>query len=143
MPTKKKLALQGLRFQCTGCGGCCTGRGEHYIAVAAAEQNLIQRYLGISRSWFRRRYLVFYEDGIASLRWERDRCVFLDGDRRCRIYAVRPAQCRGYPFWPEVVASQAAWDSEARRCEGIGRGAIIPLTEIKRRVARARDSTEG
>jgi Fe-S-cluster containining protein len=45
-------------------------------------------------------------------------CVFLGEGRRCRIYAVRPAQCRTYPFWPELETRQA-WRDEARRCEGI------------------------
>ncbi len=87
-----------LRFECTGCGGCCTGRGnariEYYVAVTPAEQRRIRKYLGVSPAWFRRRYLTRFEDGDESLRWEGDRCVFLDGDKRCRIYPVRPVQYR-------------------------------------------------
>jgi uncharacterized protein len=132
----KSLSLAKLRFECTGCGGCCTGRGEHYIAVSRAEQRRIQDYLGISWRWFRRRYLTVDEDGKESLRWEHDRCTFLDDDRRCRVYHTRPAQCREYPFWPEVVASVDSWRREARRCEGIGRGAVIPLAEVRARLRR-------
>lgn len=132
----KSSSLSGLRFECTGCGGCCTGRGEHYIETTRTEQRRIQRFLGIGWRWFRRRYLTVDEDGIESLRWVRDRCVFLDGEKRCRIYAVRPAQCREYPFWPEVVESRKTWEREARRCEGIGRGAVIPLAEVRARLRR-------
>ncbi|MBI3900425.1 MAG: YkgJ family cysteine cluster protein [Gammaproteobacteria bacterium] len=132
----KKLALSRLRFECTGCGGCCTGRGEHYIATTSAEQRGIQRFLGISWRWFRQRYLTVYEDGTESLRWEHDRCVFLDGERRCRIYAVRPSQCRTYPFWSDVTQSARHWQAEARRCEGIGRGTVIPLEQVQAQLRR-------
>lgn len=119
-----------LRFECTGCGRCCTGRGEHYIAATSAEQERIRASLGLSRRWFRRRYVTAYADGTEGLRWDGDRCAFLDADLRCRIYAVRPAQCRHYPYWPEVVRSPSAWTREARRCEGIGRGNAVPLSRV-------------
>ena len=59
------------------------------------------------------------------------RCTFLDRANQCRIYRVRPKQCRTYPFWPEVLASRSSWRSEAETCEGIGRGAVIPLKRIE------------
>jgi len=122
-----------LRFECTGCGNCCTGRGNYYIEVTAEEQRRIQRHLGVSWPWFRRRYVFKFDDTIRSLRMERNgRCVFLDLDNHCRIYPVRPAQCRHYPFWPELVMRPSAWHSEARRCEGIGRGQVVPRVKIER-----------
>jgi uncharacterized protein len=130
----KSPLKQELRFECTGCGGCCTGRGEHYIETTPEEQRRIQRHLGISWTWFRRRYVTVYEDGIESLRWENDRCTFLDDAKRCRIYSVRPAQCRDYPFWPEVITTSDGWRKEARRCEGIGRGAVSSLREVEARL---------
>ncbi len=129
-----------LRFECTGCGGCCTGRDnarvEYYVAVTPTERERIRVYLGISPEWFRRRYLMRYEDGQHSLRWKDDRCVFLDGDKRCRIYPVRPVQCRTYPFWPEIVESRVGWRVEGRSCEGIGRGGVVPLAHVRRQFAR-------
>ena len=131
-----------LRFECTGCGGCCTGRGnarvEYYVAIASAEQRRIRKYLGISLAWFKRRYLMRFEDGEESLRWEGDRCVFLDGEKRCRIYPVRPVQCRTYPFWPELVESRFAWRAEARRCEGINRGEIVPVARMRQALREQR-----
>jgi Fe-S-cluster containining protein len=130
--------LNRFRFSCTGCGKCCTGRGEYYVEVTADEQRRIQRALDVSWVWFRRRYLTVYEDGTESLRWAGNRCVFLGRDHRCRIYEARPAQCRHYPFWPEVVKNAGAWRREQRRCEGIGRGAVIPLAQVRRRLAAQR-----
>lgn len=40
-------------------------------------------------------------------------CVFLDPRGQCSIYAVRPVQCRTYPFWPSLVDAQEDWDDEA------------------------------
>lgn len=121
-----------LRFECTGCGQCCTGRGDYYIEVTRAEQRRIQKFLGISWGWLRRRYVERFDDKIESLcTGAVGRCAFLGHDNRCRIYAVRPGQCRNYPFWPELVEHQSAWKTEARRCEGIGRGSVIPLTKLR------------
>jgi Fe-S-cluster containining protein len=66
-----------------------------------------------------------------------DRCVFLAPEGRCRIYSARPQQCITYPFWPEVLATAKAWRREAKRCEGIGRGAVVPLHVIEDALRRA------
>ncbi len=122
-----------LRFQCTGCGMCCMGNNDDdYIAADSHEQERIRAFLGVTQQWFRRRYIVAVDHGTQGIRINNSgRCAFLDRANRCRIYAVRPRQCRAYPFWPEVLANRSAWQAEARQCEGIGRGTVIPLTRIK------------
>lgn len=45
-------------------------------------------------------------------------CPFLR-DRRCSIHAIRPSQCRTYPFWPEILESRGSWEVERRYCEGM------------------------
>ena len=113
------------RFACTGCGECCTGRGSYVIEISRAEQRRLQNFLGISWDWLRRRYVFRFDDETEGIRMHPNGdCVFLGADRRCRIYSVRPKQCRTYPFWPELV-SRKAWRVEAQRCEGIGRGPVI------------------
>jgi len=120
------------RFACTGCGQCCTGRGSYVIEVSRAEQRRLQHFLGITWKWLRRRYVFRFDHETESIRMRPNgNCVFLDADRRCRIYSVRPKQCRAYPFWPEL-ASRQAWRAEARRCEGIGSGPVIPLVKLER-----------
>jgi Fe-S-cluster containining protein len=126
-----------LRFACTGCGACCTGGAGHEVETSAAEQEAIRGFLNLSRAWFRRRYLTRDRRGI---RLGRDgRCPFLGDDNRCRIYPVRPTQCRTYPWWPELISERSDWDEEARRCEGMNRGAIVPLARIERMLARERE----
>ena len=126
---------QPLRFSCTQCGKCCLTGGDYYVFLTAAEAEAIRHQLQLSRSWFRRRYLALLEEGELVLACgEDERCIFLDDGGRCRIYSVRPLQCRTYPFWPELVGTARAWNSEARRCEGINRGKVIPVTSIRRSV---------
>jgi Fe-S-cluster containining protein len=126
-----------LRFACTGCGRCCTGRGNYVVEVDRAEQRRIQKLLGIGWRWFRRRYVFRFDDETESLRMPGGRCVFLGDDNRCRVYAARPRQCRTYPFWPELMAP-GAWRAEAARCEGIGRGGVVPLAQVRAQLKRAK-----
>lgn len=129
-----KADMRELRFECSGCGGCCYGGEDAVIELDGQEMEKIRAYLGISRGWLRRRYLVSLGDGDMGVRIEAaGHCVFLDTrQRRCKIYAVRPAQCRSYPFWPEVLLTPGGWEREARRCEGIGRGKRLPVASIRR-----------
>jgi len=119
-----------LRFECTGCGACCAGSDQHYIETTDVERARIREALGVGLAWFRRRYLVALGEGALGLRIERGRCVFLR-DNRCRIYAVRPVQCRTYPWWPELLVNAAVFAAEGARCEGIGRGAVVPRARIE------------
>ncbi len=121
-----------LRFRCTGCGECCGGGPDYHVFMDEREAEAIRRHLDVTVPWFRRRYLRRTPEGELVLNnGGGGRCVFLSPDNRCRIYAVRPLQCRTYPYWPETLSSRAAWRREARRCEGIGQGEVIPLARVR------------
>lgn len=127
---------QPLRFSCTQCGKCCRTAGDYHVYLTAPEAEAIRRQLQLSRGWFRRRYLAYLDDGervLASGGGEH--CIFLDSNGRCRVYAVRPLQCRTYPFWPELAGNARAWNNEARRCEGINQGDEVSLARIRRHVS--------
>lgn len=133
--------VTALRFECTGCGKCCLGNEDNYVRLSAAEAERIRLHLGLSKDWFRRRYLVRLEPGLGRGLALRDgRCVFLGEDLRCSIYPVRPTQCRTYPFWPEVLRSRGAWKAEAKRCEGIDRGNTIEVRLVDRQLRRQLDA---
>ena len=73
-----------IRFQCTGCGKCCTGNKDAYVEVSAKEQKKIEAFLDISPAWFRRRYLSRFDDGDIAMAMDADgRCPFLDKEDRC------------------------------------------------------------
>lgn len=124
-----------LRFHCTGCGKCCTGGGSYVVEVSRVEQRRIQRHLGISWPWFRRRYVFRFDEETESLPMLKGRCEFLDDNMHCRIYQVRPLQCRTYPFWPELM-NPKAWRAERKRCEGIGQGEVVPLARVRAELAK-------
>jgi Fe-S-cluster containining protein len=133
-----------LRFHCTGCGACCTGGMDHYVEVSAKERDAIRRFLRLSPAWFRRRYLTHLDDTDYGIRLDADgRCPFLGQDKRCTIYPVRPRQCRTYPWWPELVETKHGWEEEAKRCEGMNQGAVVPLEEIERGLTRERRNSKG
>jgi len=88
---------------CKGCTSLCC-RGEHgYIWVTHKEILQICSFLKTNTVDFIRTYLNrignrlsikehFTEQGFE--------CVFFDDlKNQCSIYAVRPFQCRQYPFW--------------------------------------------
>ncbi len=49
------------------------------------------------------------------------RCPFLEDGHEtiCKIYAVRPQKCRGWPYWDEFLDNPAALREAARLCPGI------------------------
>lgn len=122
----------GLRFECTGCGGCCTGF-PGYVWVTEEEIATMASYLKLSLQAFSDAYLRKV-GGRYSLR-ERPHdhaCLFLEG-KRCGIYPARPRQCRTFPFWPQTLATPETWAETARYCEGIHPNAPkISLEEIEK-----------
>ena len=130
---------QPLHFSCTACGECCATAGAYYVFLEDSEAEAIREYLGLSKSWFRRRYLDRLEEGeLVLATGAAERCIFLNEAGQCKIYPVRPLQCSTYPFWPELVGSQRAWQREAARCEGINRGARVPLKVIRKALEACR-----
>lgn len=106
------------RFECRRSGNCCAVPGG-IVRVTAAEIEAIAAHLGMDVAAFRSRYLqpdgVRLKDGFGS------RCVFLqDGAQAgCGIYPVRPAKCRQWPFWPEVLGDPELLRLVQRTCPGI------------------------
>ena len=123
----------GLRFQCTRCGKCCTGE-PGYVWVNAEEVTAIAEFRGepveevtalFTRLAGRRRTLREQANGD---------CVFYDRQAGCTVYPVRPRQCRTWPFWESNVATPADWEHTQSVCPGSGRGELIPVEEITRRL---------
>jgi len=123
----------GLRFQCTRCGHCCTG-APGYVWVNDAEMRAIAAFLGDpleqatalnSRLASRGRTLREKANGD---------CVFYDRSRGCTIYPVRPRQCRTWPFWASNVDTPEEWERTCKVCPGSGQGELISPEEITRRV---------
>ncbi len=134
---------QALRFHCTGCGKCCTGGDDHYIAMSQTEAEHIRKHLGITVSWFKRCYVIHLTRNTLSARLKEGSCVFLDKNGQCKIYQLRPVQCQTYPFWPEILENNTTWNNEAQYCEGINSGTIVPVKIIKQKLAQQFHSEQG
>lgn len=139
---------KGLQFQCTSCGNCCTG-GPGYIWISSIERKRLADHLKISVDELLKQYCrtiggrISLKEKHRNARGEYD-CIFLkevpaepgeDGKVRharriCSIYPVRPLQCRTWPFWEGLLASEEDWDNAARRCPGMNRGRRWSLQQI-------------
>jgi len=126
-------APRGLRFECTGCGACCTARGDYaYVYLNDDEVGALADELRLSVREFRKKYTFKDELGWTQLRFEGETCVFLEpGTRRCTVYGARPTQCRTFPFWRDLVA-EGRWTEGARAlCEGIGKGRLHRIEDVE------------
>jgi len=125
--------LNGLRFQCSRCGRCCSG-APGYVWVTSDEINRIARFLALTPSDFQRRHVRRVGFGRSLLERPGGDCEFLqrapDGATSCAIHPVRPVQCRTWPFWSSNLETRGAWTETATECPGIGRGPLHPLTAI-------------
>ncbi len=128
---------QPVRFQCSGCGDCCSGDPDtHFIELLAGEAERIREYLQLSKTVFQRDHIVSIADIGKGIRInEQGRCSLLGADNRCQVYQVRPLQCRSYPFWPEIMHSLDTWRAEANHCEGIHQGEAITPQHIESQLA--------
>lgn len=142
----------GLRFECTMCGACCTG-APGYVSFTEAEGRRISARLGIEYSAFLERYTQ--DTGVEDLGRSLSEvetefgfdCVFLDrqsvpGKAVCSLYEDRPTQCRTFPWWPENLKSPRAWQRLGRSCEGVGRGAFVPIEAIRVECVRHNNNRE-
>lgn len=134
----------GLAFECVdGCGRCCRGPGG-YVWLREAEAEAIAGALRMPLADFGKRYLRRTAHGLALRDGRGGDCILLGEDGRCRVYGERPAQCRTFPWWQEVVESPESWNRWTSRCPGLNRGRKRPLAEIEAGLARqlAAETTE-
>lgn len=88
---------------CQNCSGkCCVGESG-YIWVSPEEISAIALKLSMSKEEFINKYLlkIRYRFTLKEMPYENGfSCIFFDKEhKRCGIYAVRPSQCRTFPFW--------------------------------------------
>ena len=105
-------------FECRRSGNCCARPGG-VVRVDAEDVARIAAFLGLEERAFRSRFLAPSQDRLAD--GSGPACVFLaDGTvAACTIHPVRPAQCRSWPFWPELLEDPELLAEARRLCPGI------------------------
>ena len=128
----------GLRFECIGCGRCCTGAPGH-VWVSGAEMEVLAAALRLEIAEFQQQYVRCVGSRRSLVELPNGDCIFFDREsRECRVYASRPAQCRTWPFWPSNLRTPKAWQETCRACPGSGSGPVVPLKEIRVRAGVVR-----
>lgn len=103
------------------CGRCCRRPG--IVTLTASEIKEIADFLGLSRREFFWRFATVSGGKIILKDGPRGECTFYEWDSGlCLVYPSRPTQCRTYPFWHSVMATEESWEREGSFCPGIGQG---------------------
>lgn len=118
---------KGIRFECQQCGACCTGE-PGIIYIDNDEVKEVAKYLSVQVSEFIETHLDPFKSGYSIREHADGRCLFYNGG--CTIYAVRPNQCKSFPFWFENLRSQKKWLRVTKECPGIGRGSLYSKEQI-------------
>lgn len=121
----------GLKFECTQCGGCCSG-APGYVWVNAAEIAAIAQLLEQDEELFRQRFVRKVGGRFSLIEYPDGDCIFLDPKTRgCTVYAARPIQCRTWPFWSSNLKSKKDWQETCRVCPGAGVGKLYSIQHIE------------
>jgi Fe-S-cluster containining protein len=122
----------GLRFTCQQCGSCCGYPGQVWLTQMEIHQ--ISHYLGMIESDFRKTYIKEAEGHLTIDQRTEGGCIMLETKtNRCKIYKVRPRQCRSFPFWTNILKNQVTWAKEGTICPGINNGRLWKKEEIQER----------
>lgn len=118
----------GVLFKCTGCGKCCTSKGEVWFSTeefsdlltkeGISAESCLEKYAqSILSGWVKMKDKVSYKSkqAVDIISTRRSKCIFLDDftETKCSIYDSRPVQCRTYPYWPSLLQSEESWSAEA------------------------------
>ena len=85
------------RYACQRCGNCCRWPG--FVRLAPGEPARIAAHLGMEERAFVAAHCDLHPDRRSLMLHSRPNgeCVFLEGRSVCRIQAVKPVQCAGFP----------------------------------------------
>ena len=120
----------GLRFECTQCGDCCTG-APGYVWVNREEIRALADLIDLDVAQFERKYVRLVGIRKSLVEYSNGDCVFFDNKaRKCTVYDARPRQCRTWPFWESNIRTPEAWKETCQTCPGSGQGNLVPLESI-------------
>lgn len=120
----------GLKFQCTACGDCCTG-APGYVWVDATEIAKLAKHVGLTVAEFEAKFVRKVGDRKSLIEYENGDCVFFDNQtRKCKVYEARPQQCHTWPFWESNLRTPKTWQHTCEVCPGSGKGKLYTVQEV-------------
>jgi Fe-S-cluster containining protein len=133
--TEQPWYKDGLGFQCTQCGDCCTGAAG-YVWVNKEEIATLAQLVGVPVDEFEAKYVRSVGVRKSLVEFDNGDCVFFDGKaRKCTVYSARPRQCRTWPFWNSNLRTEETWRETCNVCPGSGKGPLVPLERIQEQMA--------
>ncbi|HEY2841764.1 MAG TPA: YkgJ family cysteine cluster protein [Pirellulales bacterium] len=126
---------EGLRFECTQCGDCCTG-APGFVWVNQEEIAALAKRLGLPVDEFEQKFVRKVGIRKSLVEYENGDCVFFNTEaRNCGVYEDRPRQCRTWPFWDSNVRTPETWKQTCEVCPGSGQGKLVQLEKIEQQLA--------
>ncbi len=128
---KEPWYADGLRFECTQCGDCCSGE-PGYVWVDDGEIQAMAENLKMSIDDFKSEYIREVGGSYSLTEYSDGDCILLDREtRKCKVYDGRPIQCRTWPFWDSTLDKKRDWKETCEVCPGAGKGRLYTLEEIE------------
>ena len=122
--------MDSVRFTCQpGCTNCCEQKG--FVYLTEDDLKRAAAFVEMTPRAFEKRYVYRTAHEMRFRKPRQKQCPFLL-DTGCSIHPAKPAQCRAFPFWPEMLSSRREWNRTARYCPGIGKGPLIQIAAARR-----------
>jgi Fe-S-cluster containining protein len=129
--SKDPWYAEGLRFECTQCGACCSG-APGYVWVDEDEIAALATEMGLEVDAFERKFIRRVGKDKSLIEYPDGDCILLDPrTRKCTVYGARPTQCRTWPFWDSTLKKKKDWKATCEVCPGSGQGRLYTFEEIE------------
>ena len=138
---------EGGQFTCQpDCGRCCDEPGG-IVYLSRNDVERLAQHANLTVPEYLKKDCTTTLDGRYVLRSNQSDgiCIYLDENKQCTIYEVRPQQCKAFPWWAENLRSQRSWKQVKASCPGLTAedAILIRGEEIQIHVNADRQSTQG
>jgi len=127
----------GLKFTCTRCGDCCSGK-PGYVWVNDQEIEALAKVQGLPVDEVLSMHTFKTSRGRSIREKVNGDCIYYEAGKGCLVYEARPRQCQSWPFWESNLVSPAAWEKTTATCPGAGNGQLIKEEDILARMRMIR-----
>ena len=106
---------------CEGCHACCEGMGDTLL-LDPLDVHRLAVFLGkTAASLLEGELSLAVQDGLIlpypAVVGEKETCIFLDGNGRCRVHAARPGYCRIFPLGRYYEDGEFSYILQIHECD--------------------------